>query len=82
MLYQVSLTSKGQMTVPKEIRDFLGLSLESLVVIDFDKKTKTLQIKKPSSLLELGGIVNKKSKKPIKNAVALRDWTQKNYKRI
>lgn len=78
MLYHSSLTIKGQMTIPKELRELLGLSVPSQVFITFDKKTQNILIKKTSSLLSLSGTV--KTKKKI-NMAKLRDMVESTYER-
>ena len=78
MLYHSSLTIKGQMTIPKEIRESLGLSVPSQIFITFDKKTQNILIKKTSNLLSLSGMI--KTKKKI-NVAKLRNMIESTYER-
>lgn len=65
MTIEATLTSKGQTTIPKEIRDSLGMK-------PGDRMTFTLMIDgtvslrvKTKSIMELGGVLQKKGRKPL-----------------
>jgi len=40
------------------------------------EQSKSLQLKQLPNLLKMAGIVNRRSEKPIKNAVLLRKWLE------
>lgn len=53
-----TLTSKGQLTVPKEVRDALGAGPGSKLLITVNPEGKaTLEVVHVESLVELGGSV-------------------------
>lgn len=65
MTIEATLTSKGQTTIPKEIRESLGMK-------PGDRMTFTLMIDgtvsmrvKTKSIMELGGVLHKKGRKPL-----------------
>jgi len=65
MTIEATLTSKGQTTIPKEIRDSLGMK-------PGDRMTFTLMIDgtvslrvKTKSIMELGGVLHKRGRKPL-----------------
>jgi AbrB family looped-hinge helix DNA binding protein len=49
------LTSKGQLTVPKEVRDLLGLKSGDRVVFEFEGGSVRLRAERHKSLGELKG---------------------------
>jgi len=51
MHYLVNITSKGLVTIPKAIRDDLGLKPSQKVVFNFKEKKKELTITFPKDLL-------------------------------
>lgn len=59
-----TITSKGQTTIPKEIRDCLGLKAGSRVkyFIDMDGRVEILAVR---SITDLRGIVKSPRKKPL-----------------
>lgn len=63
MNYTVSITSKGQMTIPKEIRDQLGLKAPSRVVVEANKD-KSLTIREPVALKDLHKLLGKPMGRP------------------
>ena len=82
MQYYTSITKKGQMTLPKEVREQLGVYIPSKVILEVDKKNKTIKVKKMPDIADFAGIVNKISKVKPKDPVKLRELMGKNYERI
>ncbi len=76
MFNVATITSKGQLTVPKRIRDALGLKTYSKVVFQLQPKTNLVIIKPVKSFLSLRGSVkgrkysDQKADKKILEAVA------------
>jgi AbrB family looped-hinge helix DNA binding protein len=60
-----TLTSKGQTTIPKEIRDLLGLAPGDK--LDFVVESDGRVVLRPATLdvRELRGMLRKKSRKPV-----------------
>ena len=68
---EATLTSKGQITIPADIRKALGLSTgERVVFTQLDDGTTVIRAK-TRSILELRGLL--KSKRVNKRKVAIRD---------
>lgn len=51
MLYQTTITTKGQITIPKEIREHLGLRPLGKVFVDFDPDKQEASIKAANDFL-------------------------------
>jgi AbrB family looped-hinge helix DNA binding protein len=79
MTYQTTITKKGQVTVPKAVRDALNIKLGSKVDLTFDEKKKTVKIKPLPSLKDIAGRF--KVKNP-KNAVEMRAYMERHYRRV
>ena len=54
-MVKATLTSKGQLTVPKEIRERLGLRSGDRVVFEFEGDSARMKVEKRKSLEELRG---------------------------
>lgn len=79
MIYQSTITKKGQITIPKNLRDFLGLKPASKVSFELQKDKKGIKIKKEPDILDLAGKF--KPKGNVVNAVKIREMMYKNYGR-
>ena len=55
MRYVTSITRKGQMTVPKAVREKLGLRVPSKVVLDHDEARGVLTLAPAEDILDLAG---------------------------
>jgi AbrB family looped-hinge helix DNA binding protein len=53
MTYTGTITSKGQMTIPKSIREFVGLKTSERVAFVFDPDQQAIIFKKPVPLRDL-----------------------------
>ena len=82
MTFAVTITQKGQFTLPKAIRDALDISDPDQVELTFDKKAKTITFSKIPSFEELDGYIAKKTKQPVQNAVSLRAKMEEEYTRV
>ena len=78
MTYQTTITRKGQMTIPKGLREFLGLQLGNRVILE-PEKPRRVKITPVPSLGSLAGTF--RVKRP-RNPVALRKHMERHYKRI
>jgi AbrB family looped-hinge helix DNA binding protein len=79
MTYQTTITEKGQITIPKEIRKFLKLDKFKKVSIELEKKNKEIKIKPLYDFLEIAKKI--KVKKKI-DPVKAREYMEKFYERI
>ena len=65
MTSDATLTSKGQTTIPKEIRDALGLQPgDRMTFTLMPDKTVVMRVK-TKSVMDLAGILRKKGRKPL-----------------
>ncbi|NCO32127.1 AbrB/MazE/SpoVT family DNA-binding domain-containing protein [bacterium] len=76
MSYQTTITRKGQITIPKEIRKILELKEGERVSIEVEREKKEIRIKSYPSIFELAG---KFKPKKIESAVKLREKMAKEY---
>ena len=79
MIYQSTITKKGQITIPKDLRDFLGLKTRSKISFKLEKNKKEIKIRKEPDILDLAGKF--KPKKRVINAVKIREIMYKTYAR-
>lgn len=54
-MLRATLTSKGQLTVPKDVRERLGLKSGDRVVFEFEEDSVRLKVESRKSLRELKG---------------------------
>ena len=67
-MVRATLTSKGQLTIPKEVRERLGLSSGDQVVFEFDGDSVRLRVERRKSLEELRGSLPATREYPGKEA--------------
>lgn len=60
-----TLTSKGQITIPKEIRDQLRLQTGHRLEFEIDKNGKVSLIPRNKDIRSLKGIIRSKRKTPV-----------------
>ena len=77
MTYQTTITRKGQMTIPKGLREFLGLGLGNRVMLEPEKRGR-VKITRVPSLRSLAGSF--RVKRP-RNPVAIRKRMERHYER-
>jgi AbrB family looped-hinge helix DNA binding protein len=79
MTYQTTVTTKGQITIPKAFRDRLRLSRMSRLTVEMDAKSQKITLKPTPDFFE----VIKKIKRPKNpmDAVKAREFMEKNYER-
>jgi len=65
MTAAATLTSKGQTTIPKEIRDGLGIKPGDRMMFTLMPDGTVLLRVKSKSIMELGGVLHKKGRKPV-----------------
>ena len=77
MTYQTAITQKGQVTIPKKLRDELGIRRNSKVLVWLEKGGK-ISMRPARTILDIAGSF--RVVKP-KNAVSLRKEMEKRYTR-
>jgi AbrB family looped-hinge helix DNA binding protein len=76
MAYQTTLTKKGQITIPKGIREALKLREGKRLEVEMEKRSKRIILKPAVDILDLAGKF--KTKKKI-NPVKARELMEKYY---
>lgn len=76
MTYSMTITKKGQVTIPKKIREALGLDPTKKVNLEFEEKKKIAKIKAAEDFLEFARKVEVKKKV---NPVKARQYMERNY---
>ena len=65
MTTEATLTSKGQTTIPKEIRDSLGMKPGDRMTFTLMPDSTVVMRVKSKSVTELAGMLHKKGRKPV-----------------
>lgn len=79
MTYTTTITRKGQITIPKQIRDILRLEEARKLLIDLERRKKEIRIKPAEDFLELAKRIKVKRKvHPVK----AREYMEKFYERV
>ncbi len=79
MSYQTTITRKGQITIPKKIREILKLKEGEKLEIEFNEKEGLIQLRLLPDILEIAGTF-KKSGKRI-SILKAREKMEKQYER-
>lgn len=79
MTYQTTITRKGQITIPKDIRDILRLDEGKKLEIEFEREKEEIRIKSAPDILDLAGTFKPKKKISVLRA---REAMEKNYERV
>jgi AbrB family looped-hinge helix DNA binding protein len=78
MNYVTTITQKGQITIPKEIREILKLEKGKKLRVEFERRKKEIRIKPAYDFLEIAKKIKVKKKiDPIK----VREYMEKFYER-
>ena len=65
MTNDATLTSKGQTTIPKEIRDSLGMKAGDRMTFTLLPDATVIMRVKRGSVTELAGLLKRKGRKPV-----------------
>ncbi|MCX6706158.1 MAG: hypothetical protein NTV24_03610 [Candidatus Woesebacteria bacterium] len=81
MLQTTTITQKWQMTLPKKIRQVLGIQKPGQILLEVTDQ-KCLKISQKGSILELAASLPPKNKNnQILDIANVRDYIEKNYQR-
>lgn len=79
MPYQTTITRKGQLTLPKRIRELLHLPLGSRVLLEPERRGRNLKITPLPSLKAIAGsFIVRKPRHPV----AIRTQMERRYRRV
>ncbi len=73
------VTKKGQITLPKKIREVLGVGAADRVAFEIDKGGTEVRLKKTPSIMELAG---KHEAPDGKTALKARTYMEEQYERM
>lgn len=79
MTYQSTMTQKGQVVIPKPVRDLLNIKPNQRVVFFVDKRKKRASIKPAEDILDLAGFLRPKK---VVSALKARELFEKHYERF
>lgn len=72
MTTAATLTSKGQTTIPKEIRDSLGMKPGDRMTFTLMPDGTVVMRVKRKSVMQLAGVLRKRGRKPVPTALLSR----------
>ena len=78
MPYLTTVTSKGQITIPKKIRDVLLIGKNRTLFLEFEKEKKEVRITPPLDFLEIARKIKVKRKL---NVLKAREYMETHYER-
>lgn len=78
MRYSTTITKKGQMTIPKQVRENLDITIPSQVTLDVDENKKSVRILPQKDILDMAGRF--KVKKPA-DVLKAREKFESTYER-
>lgn len=79
MVYSTTITRKGQITIPKSLREQFGFSPDKRISIEVTPKRQELRLKAYHDIVEIAGTFHPQRKK---NALKAREYMAKHYERI
>lgn len=81
MEYAMPITQKGQITLPKAVREMLGVSLGNKVLVSTNNKAVSLS--RAHDLMDKAGYIKApKSKRTIEGILKARELMEKTYVRV
>lgn len=78
MTYSTTMTRKGQITIPKIIRDALCMTIGQKISLELEKKE--IRIRVFPDILELAGTIKANKNKGV-DPVKAREYMETNYER-
>ena len=76
MTYSTTITQKGQITIPKVIRDVLRMTIGQKISLELEKEE--IRIRVFPDILELAGTIKVKKNKGV-NPVKAREYMETHY---
>ncbi len=81
MIYKTTITRKGQMTLPKELREKLDIKAPSRLAIELGEDGRTIRVVRREDILDMAGRFKSRAKKG-KDALKAREKFDKEYERM
>lgn len=81
MMYHTTLTKKWQMTIPKRVRQALGLTHPGRIVVGVEPKRKAFVIDQPLSIFEFAEKYKPRRNRNV-DVLKARDYFERHYGRI
>lgn len=78
MNYTTTITQKGQITIPKDLRELLNLKKFSRIILELERGRKIIKMKPAPDILDLAGEFKPRQ---IKSALKVREEFEKTYQR-
>jgi len=78
MTYSTTITQKGQITIPKPIRDFLAVKEGHRLFIELEKKKRKITITAPSDFLDFARTIKVRKNKGV-DPVKAREYMETHY---
>lgn len=79
MLYQTTITTKGQMVIPVKVRQILGFLPNQKITLEIRDNKQEVVLKPAKDIFSLAG---KYKPKKVVSALKLREKFEKNYERV
>jgi len=81
MTYSTTITQKGQITIPKPVRDFLAIKNGHRLFIKLEKNKKAITITAPEDFLDFAGTIKVRKNKGV-DPVKAREYMETHYERV
>ena len=81
MTYSTTITQKGQITIPKVIRDFLAIKKGHRLFLRLEKDRRRVTITAPGDFLDFAGTIKVKKNKGV-DPVKAREYMETHYEGI
>ncbi|MFH0740012.1 MAG: AbrB/MazE/SpoVT family DNA-binding domain-containing protein [bacterium] len=80
MTYSTTITQKGQITIPKVIRDALRMAIGQKISLELEKDKKEVRMRVFPDILEIAGTIKVKKNKGV-DPVKAREYMETHYER-
>ena len=81
MTYSTTITQKGQITIPKSIRDALRIKMGQKISLELEREKEEIRIRVFPDILQLAGTIKVKKNKGV-DPVKAREYMETHYERI
>lgn len=81
MMYHTTLTEKWQMTIPKKVRQALGITRPGRIVVGVEPKRKAFLIDQTPSIFDVAGKFKPRRNKNV-DVLKAREYFERHYGRI